>query len=71
MPAVGVALDISVHSTTQATAVQSPLIAKGNVLQLLSRNEQGAVDGTAYMVISHVHGPGDATGRFVEFRHGG
>ena len=43
----------------------------GAVMQMLTHNAHGVVDGTTYLVTQGVHGAGTIAGRFVEAKHGG
>ena len=67
----GVTYDQWIDSSTVPAAVHSPFIGLGGVLQTLTTNAMGAVDGTAYMVLQGVQGAGNAQGRLVEAKHGG
>ena len=62
----GLAYDQWVDSSVNPAVIASPFIGAGGVLQTLSRNNMGVVDGTAYFVILGTHGAGNAQGRFVE-----
>ena len=69
--AAGVTYDQWINSSAVPAAVHSPYIGLGGVLQTLTTNAMGAVNGTAYLVLQGVHGAGNAQGRFVEAKHGG
>ena len=67
----GLVFDQWMDSSLTPAVVHSPYIGAGAVMQVLTRNPHGVVDGTAYLVVQGVHGAGAPAGRLVEVKHGG